>query len=156
MGDWTDAELQAIVADYFSMLESELAGRPYSKTEHRNELLKTVHRSPGSIERKHQNISAVLQELGLSWINGYKPLVNFQDALVDAVETPLVTNISSFDQIPATLKSESIRVPVLVPIPDATSHVRGHSMVRVLKRLDPAARDAENRLYHDLCGPDDE
>jgi hypothetical protein len=63
-GDWTNAELRAIVADYFVMLDEELAGHPYSKTQHREELRKTVHRSPGSIERKHQNISAVLQELG--------------------------------------------------------------------------------------------
>ena len=87
--DWTTAELQAIVADYFSMLQDELAGRSYSKTEHRNALRTIVQRSPGSIERKHMNISAVLQKLGLPWINGYKPYGHFQDALVDAIEARL-------------------------------------------------------------------
>jgi hypothetical protein len=33
----------------------------------------TVRRSEGSIERKLQNISAVLDFLGVQWINGYKP-----------------------------------------------------------------------------------
>ncbi len=33
---WTGEELRAMVADYFSMLEDELAGRPYSKTERRS------------------------------------------------------------------------------------------------------------------------
>jgi hypothetical protein len=51
-GDWTWMELQAIVSDYFLMLKDELAGRSYSKTEHRNALREIVHRSPGSIERK--------------------------------------------------------------------------------------------------------
>jgi hypothetical protein len=47
-GDWTQLELRAIVADYFSMLKAELAGQPYSKTEHRNKLRESVHRSRGS------------------------------------------------------------------------------------------------------------
>ena len=98
------------------MLEDELAGPRFSKTEHRNALRETVRRSPGSIERKHQKISAVLQELGLPWINGYKPLGNFQDALVDAVEVQLRTTIGRLDQIPLTavdapVDSSSIFVP---------------------------------------------
>jgi len=72
-GDWTPAEIDAIVADYFSMLDDELADHKYSKTDHRNTLRKTVKRSPGSIERKHQNISAVLHELGLPWITDTSP-----------------------------------------------------------------------------------
>ena len=71
------------------MLTDELAGRPYSKTEHRLELRKAVNRSHGLVERKHQNISAIMQELGLPWINGYKPLGNFQRALLDAVDEAL-------------------------------------------------------------------
>ena len=35
----------------------------------------------GSIERKHQNISSVMLQLGLPYIMGYKPLPNIQEAL---------------------------------------------------------------------------
>ena len=42
-------------------------------------------RSEGSVEFKHQNISAVLKGLGEDWIPGYKPAFNFQMTLVDAV-----------------------------------------------------------------------
>ena len=49
----------------------------------------TVRRSEGSIERKLQNISAVLDVLGAQWINGYKPLAHYQDALAAAVERSL-------------------------------------------------------------------
>ena len=36
--DWSLAEVEAVVSDYFSMLERELRNAPYSKTEHRNRL----------------------------------------------------------------------------------------------------------------------
>jgi hypothetical protein len=51
--------------------------------------MEVVHRSEGSIERKLQNVSAVLDVLGVQWINGYKPLAHYQDALVAAVERAL-------------------------------------------------------------------
>ncbi len=40
-GDWTDAQNDAIVADYFAMLADDVAGRPYNKAEH-NRLLQAV------------------------------------------------------------------------------------------------------------------
>ncbi|HKK84524.1 MAG TPA: hypothetical protein VJ942_03275, partial [Roseovarius sp.] len=71
---WTDAENDLIVADYFAMLADDVAGRPYKKAEHRRQLLPLLNnRSAGSVEFKHQNISAVLKGLGEVWITGYKP-----------------------------------------------------------------------------------
>jgi hypothetical protein len=145
-GEWTEAELQAIVADYFSMLDDELAGRRYSKTEHRNALLAGLHRTPGSIERKHQNISAVLHELGFRWINGYKPLRNFQDALVDAVEARIDRAIDRVDQtsirhVERPIDAATIFVP---PPPPSSGTLRG-SIGRVSRKYDLAARDAANR-----------
>jgi hypothetical protein len=59
-GTWTDIENDLIVADYFAMLADDVSGRPYSKAEHRRALLPLLNnRSEGSIEFKHQNISAV-------------------------------------------------------------------------------------------------
>jgi hypothetical protein len=82
-GDWTEAENRAIVDDYLAMLALECAGKSYSKTGHRNALIESMGgtRSPGSIERKHQNISSIMLQLGLPYIKGYKPLPNLQDAL---------------------------------------------------------------------------
>lgn len=81
--DWTEAENKAIVADYLAMLELECAGKAYNKTEHRNALIETMSgtRSEKSIEWKHQNISTVMLELGLPYIQGYKPARNIQGAL---------------------------------------------------------------------------
>lgn len=84
-GDWTDQQNDAIVADYFAMLADDEAGRLYSKAEHNRRLQEAIGRPRGSIEYKHQNISAVLKGLGEDWIPGYKPAFNFQGSLVDAV-----------------------------------------------------------------------
>lgn len=62
-GDWTDQQNDAIVADYFAMLADDIVGRPYSKAEHNRLLQAMIGRPRGSIEYKHQNISAVLKGL---------------------------------------------------------------------------------------------
>ena len=83
---WSDWEIDLIVADYFAMLSDELAGRDYSKSEHNREIQRQTGRSKGSVEFKHQNISAVLYYgFGQPWLSGYKPARNFQLALVDGV-----------------------------------------------------------------------
>lgn len=85
--DWQSHEVAMIVADYLAMLTSELAGQPYNKTAHRQRLLMQLPgRTPGSIEFKHANISAVMLELGFPYLRGYKPRSNFQrSVLVDEV-----------------------------------------------------------------------
>lgn len=76
--DWSKEEVESIVEDYFSMLASELAGVLYNKTAHRKKLLKRLPlRSKGSIEFKHANVSAALLDLGLPYIEGYKPRSNY-------------------------------------------------------------------------------
>src|SRR5262249_12926580 len=72
--DWSEPEVTLLVADYFDMLRKELLGQPYSKTEHRKSLRPLLAgRSDGSVEFKHQNVSAVLVALGLPYLEGYKP-----------------------------------------------------------------------------------
>jgi len=84
--DWSDIEIALIIEDYFSMLRSELAGESYNKTFHRHSLLPLlINRSEGSIEYKHQNISAVLAKLGQPFIIGYLPRYNYQKVLEDKV-----------------------------------------------------------------------
>ena len=61
------------------MLTLELQGVTYSKASYRGELMRSLPaRSKGSVEYKHQNISAVLTLLGAPHIAGYKPAANFQ------------------------------------------------------------------------------
>src|SRR3546814_3995923 len=67
------------------MLTDELVGRSFNKAARNRDLQAVIDRSKGSIEVKHQNISAVLPGLGQPWIEGYKQAANFQNALYDGV-----------------------------------------------------------------------
>lgn len=93
--DWTQAEVEAIVADYREMLSLELQGESYNKSE-RNKLLRAVlnDRSKGSVEFKHANISAVLTELDFPAIRGYKKRVNVQELLRQEVARQVGTDFS--------------------------------------------------------------
>ncbi|MDX1477851.1 MAG: hypothetical protein R3301_09080, partial [Saprospiraceae bacterium] len=83
---WTQVEVELIVEDYFSMLVKELSGIPYRKSYHRKRLKPLLNgRSEGSIEYKHQNISAVLVQYGQLYLKGYLPRFNYQRLLEQAV-----------------------------------------------------------------------
>jgi len=85
--DWSPAEVNLTAQDYFGMLEKELAGEPFNKAEHNRTLqTKLSGRSKAAIELKHQNISAVLNDLGYAYIKGYKPRGNIQRILKDVVK----------------------------------------------------------------------
>ena len=86
MDSWSNTEVELIVADYFQMLSDELTGSSYIKATHRKALLPLLNnRSEGSIEFKHQNISAVLIHLGQPYIKGYLPRFNYQKILEETV-----------------------------------------------------------------------
>jgi hypothetical protein len=90
---WSKTEVAVIVADYFDMLVKELNKIPYKKSDHRRRLLPLLQqRSEGSIEFKHQNISAILMNLGRPYINGYLPRNNYQNLLEDEVLNYLINN----------------------------------------------------------------
>src|SRR5438045_1474870 len=97
---WEDDELDEIVSDYFTMLDAELTGRAYVKLRHSSALMQQIERSHRSVEFKYQNISAVLDELGLPWIPGYKPKENYQNALFPAVDRYLSKNPGIFELAP--------------------------------------------------------
>jgi len=83
---WSHEEVEATVADYFDMLSKELRGEPFNKAKHNRALQRLLsNRSHGAVERKHQNISAILIEAGYPYISGYKPLGNYQQLLEDVV-----------------------------------------------------------------------
>jgi len=96
---WSKIEVELIVTDYFKMLSADLDNKKYSKSDHRRNLLPFLdNRSEGSIEFKHQNISAVLSNLGQPFIKGYLPRFNYQRILEDTVLTYLIENINIEEQ----------------------------------------------------------
>ena len=134
------------------MLADDVFGRPYSKAEHRRTLLQLLNgRSEGSIEFKHQNISAVLKGLGEDWIPGYKPAFNFQMSLVDAVVRWLAINPAWLgrlpDSRPATGLEES--APIWIGPPPTLSNQPPpqelEQMLHIARKFDVAGRDERNR-----------
>lgn len=106
---WNWLETEATVQDYFAMLEKELRGEQYNKAAHRRALLSKLNgRSEGAVEFKHQNISAVLLELGQPYISGYKPAVNIQGQLRNVVLAHLASHQNQFDQILETAEQAVI------------------------------------------------
>lgn len=152
-GDWTDQENDLIVADYFQMLESELAGKPYSKAEHRRALSRLLPARPeGSIEFKHQNISAVLLGIGEPWIPGYKPARNFQLPLIDAVLRWLNSKVewlippaSGKPHVASVSEFKSLWIGPPPTLQNAPSPVDPKLLDAIGRKVDVAARDARNR-----------
>ena len=128
---WSSLEVEAVVADYFHMLTLELSGQTYNKTTHRNRLKTRLEaRSDGSIERKHQNISAILIESGCPYIAGYKPLGNYQ-ALLREIVTARLEADRDFDRSAISAAEQPAAVPVqesfaelLVPPPELVQSAR--------------------------------
>ena len=148
--DWTDEEVDVVVADYFDMLGHELAGHPYVKADRNRALQKITGRSKGSIEFKHQNITAVLIRLGLPWIRGYKPMANFQRALLDGVERYLDARPEWLSPAPKLIEPGLAESPALYfeppPILEMEDgSVRTAVLARLVRKFDPAERDARNR-----------
>lgn len=99
-GGWDWLECEFLVNDYVTMLEKELAGAKYNKSAHRRALQPRLNgRSERSIEDKHQNVSAVLLELGLPYIPGYKPYFNYQKQLKSVVLAYLAGHQKVIDDV---------------------------------------------------------
>jgi hypothetical protein len=149
---WSDQENDLIVADYFAMLADDVAGRPYNKAEHRRALLPLLSdRSEGSVEFKHQNISAVLKGLGEDWLPGYKPAFNFQMTLVDAVARWLALNpawIGRQSHLPsASGLREAAQIWIGPPplLSNQPPPQELEQMLHIARKFDVAGRDERNR-----------
>jgi hypothetical protein len=145
---WNDDELDAIVADYFSMLRAELSRQQYVKSHHSAVLMEQIGRTHRSVEFKHQNISAVLEELGLPWIVGYKPKRNYQASIFSAIDRYLSLNedVVYYQQPPKVLAvAEDGGTFVNAPKLEVQSD-RPWQLERLVRKFDPVERDLRNRL----------
>jgi hypothetical protein len=150
--DWSAEEIRLLLDDYFAMLELESEGVAYNKAA-RNRALRAglTPRTQGSIERKHQNVSSVLHEMGLPFISGYKPSSNAQRLLGREVQAYLDAHSNRFGRIFGALE----KVPIDTRPPGAADEVLVAAPIsgpsglaarpRIPTKLDYAARDERNR-----------
>ena len=108
-------------------------------------------RTEGSIEFKHQNISAVLKGIGEDWIPGYKPAFNFQMSLVDAVARWLEINSAWLGRLPESRPSLGLQEPAPIwigPPPTLSNQPPPQEleqMLHIARKFDVAGRDERNR-----------
>ncbi|WP_251975925.1 DUF3883 domain-containing protein [Salinicola avicenniae] len=154
---WSVLEVEAIVATYRQMLVAELSGQRYNKSQLNQALMERLQdRSRSSIEYKHRNISAVLRDADCPYVDGYKPLGNYQGMLVEAVERVLLGS-EIFDRAarsaaerPAVDSAEPAHDGVIVMPPEAPqSHHEINEKPAAYERRpikrDYLAREAHNR-----------
>jgi len=136
---WSKEEVEATVTDYFEMLGAEIAGVPYSKAGHRQRLIDRLRgRTEASVEFKHANISAVLLDLGLPYISGYKPRSNYQLLLFDVVAERLGESRQLLEIVDA-----DVDLPIVVPeVENILSVLRAPPSIAPRK---PIADDAASR-----------
>ena len=82
---WNDNDVKQLLDVYSVFLTNQLNLIKYTKASKVRELALLQERSKGSIECKMMNVSAVLADLNQPWVNGYKPLSNYNKALKDQV-----------------------------------------------------------------------
>jgi len=74
---YSDAELRDTITMYFRFIEADRAGvKPAKKAAYKALVEKYGVRSTGSYESKCQNISSVMESLGLPYAKGLKPRGN--------------------------------------------------------------------------------
>lgn len=156
--DWSDREVELVVADYFDMLQSEMSLQSFNKADHRRHLMDRLdNRSEGAVEFKHQNISAVLVGMGLPYVKGYKPRGNYQGSLVTGIEDYVRNHPGYFEQLLAAPAmspqsrqqvAASATAGLFVSPPervDSSGEEPRPWINRAARRTDFRRRDAENR-----------
>lgn len=147
---WSDEELDLIVADYFAMLAAEQAGQAYVKSRHSAALMARIGRSHRSVEFKHMNISAVLEEIGQPTIRGYRPAWNYQRSTLDAIERHLSTQrVELWMPQQAVVAGTGVAEPTalfLEPAPALQpARERPAELERLVRKFDAGERDFRNR-----------
>jgi len=104
-----------------------------------------IGRTHRSVEFKHQNISAVLDELGMPWIPGYKPKRNYQNAIFDAIDRYLTTHPAILEPVPV---QPALALPseIFVPPPAVPAQLVPERLRRLVQKFDPVERDHCNHL----------
>ncbi|MEH6345197.1 MAG: DUF3883 domain-containing protein [Bermanella sp.] len=118
---WNWHECELIVNDYFEMLAQELKGKNYNKAQHNRDLVQAMNesRNRSAIENKHQNISAILNEMRMPIIDGYKPLSNYQRNILPDVIGATLAQRQDIHKLIKQINQQPVAVPTVKNILDA-------------------------------------
>ncbi len=152
---WTPYEIEATLAAYLEMLRMELRGERFQKSDVVKRLQSEIPaRSNRAIEAKFQNISAIRDEAGLLWIDGYKPYPHYQNSLKVAVLRAALgvghrvgeaLEAYASNEVVAPSPSRQATGDVLVPVPGASAKGRRQTSVALTGGQFAALRDFQKR-----------
>ena len=151
---WDWLECEALVQDYFAMLKLELGGDDFNKAEHRLNLKPMLNgRNDGAIEYKHQNVSAILLEMGQPYIQGYKPAFNYQSQLKQVVIAHLAGNQNELDYILDSALVETIEdmsgieweYVIDLEIPEKLATIQEPQRKYLARKTNYSERESRNR-----------
>ena len=146
--DWSSEEVALCVDAYFSCLKQQIERQPFIKASVYRDLANSTGRSPKSIEFKFQNISAVLNELGLDWLSGLAPLANYQKLLAEVIGSREAIIMDLSDASPTnTAAFSDLSAFYIEPAPErATEKIAlPEYMETLVRKFDPVERDLRNR-----------
>jgi hypothetical protein len=98
---------------------------------------------------KHQNISAVLDELGMPWIPGYKPKRNYQNAIFAAIDRYLTKHPAILEPVsasPPAVTDLAAKIFVAPPVLAPSDGPIPEPLRRLIRKFDPVERDHRNRI----------
>ncbi|HLS47754.1 MAG TPA: hypothetical protein VK012_04500, partial [Gemmatimonadales bacterium] len=107
--NWSREENEAAVNAYLEMLYLEIRGEQFNKAARERSLSAQLPKR-GRVSQKLQNITAVLNELGVPGIEGYKPLAKYQRDLAEVV----AERFRAEHQL-IRLLSENVESPFTIP-----------------------------------------
>ena len=150
---WSDEELDLIVADYFEMLAIQRSGVQVNKAQFVEELDRRLGRGRKSIEFKHMNVSAVMQDLALPIVQGYAPMPHIQLAIFPAIDRYLSAHPEQVAALeapppaqPAGMHEAALALFVEPPpLLEGSRRKRPEGMERLVRKFDPVERDFRNR-----------
>lgn len=146
--NWSDEAVELAVAGYFDLWKLNLQGQTPVKLQKYREISEVAGRNVKSVERKFQNISAVLERIGLPWLPGLAPLRNYQRALIAAVEAR-VDGFWNFEFVYKRANPDMadaiILFPEQTPLIEPPLASTNSDLERLARKFDPALRDLRNK-----------
>jgi hypothetical protein len=109
--DWSRAEVEATVTEYLEMLDADLQDIDFVKEYHIRRLADLLkRRNEGAVKYKYSNVSAVLRDLKMPWVEGITPYGNYQKLLYQVVEERVHANQTLLALMEQRAK-ETVEVP---------------------------------------------
>lgn len=144
--NWPDWQNDLIVTEYFEIDRIQREGGTTNKAERYRNLGELINRSPTSVERKLQNVSAVLEGLEMDWAKGLAPLRKFQQSLINAVERYLDSNpVAVFGPPVSQWPDTTELVEEAPPAKGPPKPPLDRKLERIARKYNYAERDARNR-----------